>query len=249
MHVLITNDDGIESAGIRSLAEAFIMAGHRVSIAAPDTQRSAAGHSITLFKPLMAKRTPWTGADAWKIDGTPADCVKLALRKLVGPVDIVVSGINDGHNIGTDVHYSGTVSAAMEGVFAGFPAIAISVPFKRPDLCPYAAQTALKAAEKIYAKPMDTPFTLNINLPDVPPEEIAGECAADLARLRYEDSYLEQENERVGKYYWLMGRLSAEQDGGDADADVCLLRKGFITYTVLNFDWTSRGAAKRFLQE
>lgn len=249
MHVLIANDDGIGACGIKALAQAFIDAGHRVTVAAPDTQRSAASHSITMFRPLMARPVEWPGAMAWSIDGTPADCVKLALDKLTGPVDVVVSGINDGYNIGTDVHYSGTVAAAMEGAFAGFPAIAVSVPFGRHDLCVAAAQTALKAADRLYAKQLLPMTVLNINLPDVPPEEIAGECAADLARLRYEDSYLEQENERVGKYYWLMGRLSAEQDGGDADADVCLLRKGFITYTVLNFDWTSRGAAKRFLQE
>ena len=247
MHALITNDDGIAAIGIQSLAGAFIQAGHRVSIAAPDTQRSAAGHSITLFRPLMAKETDWPGARAWAIDGTPADCVKLALDKLSGPVDVVVSGINDGYNIGTDVHYSGTVSAAMEGAFAGFPAIAVSVPFRRPDLCPLAAKTALKAAEKIYAKPLAQPFTLNINLPDVPPEEIAGERAADLARLRYDDGYLEQENERVGKYYWLIGGMAAEQEEGDAD--VCLLKKGYITYTALGYNWALPAETARFLQE
>lgn len=244
MHVLIANDDGIGSPGIKALAQAFIDAGHRVTIAAPDTQRSAASHSITMFRPLMARPVEWPGTQAWSIDGTPADCVKLALDKLSGPVDAVVSGINDGYNIGTDVHYSGTVAAAMEGAFAGFPAIAVSVPFGRPDLCTVAAQTALKAVARLHAKPLPPLSVLNINLPD---GAIRGERAAELSRLRYDDAYLEQENARVGKYYWLVGGAADEQDAGEND--VTLLREGFITYTVLDFDWTARGAAERFLQE
>lgn len=247
MHVLIANDDGIGACGIKALAQAFIDAGHRVSVAAPDTQRSAASHSITMFRPLMARPVEWPGAMAWSIDGTPADCVKLALDKLTGPVDVVVSGINDGYNIGTDVHYSGTVAAAMEGAFAGFPAIAVSVPFGRHDLCAAAAQTALKAADRLYAKQLLPMTVLNINLPDVQLGATRGERAAELSRLRYDGAYLEQENPRVGKYYWLVGKAADEQEAGEND--VSLLRKGFITYTVLNFDWTSHGAAERFLQE
>ena len=133
MHVLISNDDGIGAPGLRCLVQAFAQAGHRVTVAAPDGQRSAASHSITLFRPLTLRRAEWAAAnvEAWAIDGTPADCVKFALDRLTSAVDAVVSGVNDGYNIGTDVHYSGTVAAAMEGAFAGVPAIAVSAPHGR----------------------------------------------------------------------------------------------------------------------
>lgn len=247
MHVLISNDDGIGAAGIKTLADAFIRDGHRVSIAAPDRQRSAASQSITFYDLLTARRTPWPGAEAWAVSGTPADCVKLALMRFVRDVDVVVSGINAGFNIGTDVHYSGTVAAAKEGAFAGVPAIAVSVSSKRPDLYETAADYALKAAKALAAKPIPPLSVLNINIPDVPADGILGERAARLARLRYDEYYLEQENSRVGKYYWLLGELAKEQEEGDTDC--ALLRAGYVTYTVLGYDWTLRGEAERFLQD
>ncbi len=249
MHVLISNDDGIGAPGLRCLVQAFAQAGHRVTVAAPDGQRSAASHSITLFRPLTLRRAEWAAAnvEAWAIDGTPADCVKFALDRLVPAVDAVVSGVNDGYNIGTDVHYSGTVAAAMEGAFAGVPAIAVSAPHGREDLMPLAAREALQAAQRLDAKRLPHMTTLNINVPDCAADRIRGRRAASLARLRYEDGYVEHQGTDMGPCYRLTGAM-AGADGGE-DSDFALLAQGYITYTVLHFDLGMPGEAERFLQE
>ena len=249
MHVLISNDDGIGALGIRCLVQAFAQAGHRVTVAAPDAQRSAASHSITLFRPLTLRRVDWPAAhvEAWAIDGTPADCVKFALDRLTPSVDAVVSGVNDGYNIGTDVHYSGTVAAAMEGAFAGVPAVAVSAPRGREDLMPLAAREALQAAQRFDAKRPPRLTTLNINVPDCAADQIRGRRAASLARLRYDDGYIEQETAEPGGCYRLTGAM-AGAEGGE-DSDFALLAQGYITYTVLHFDLGMPGEAERFLQE
>ena len=120
MRILISNDDGICAPGLMALVRAFSAAGHTVYVAAPDSQRSAASHSMTLFHPLTARARAVEGAEkAWAIDGTPVDCVKLAVKALCPEVEFVISGVNHGYNAGSDVLYSGTVGAAMEGALNG----------------------------------------------------------------------------------------------------------------------------------
>ena len=134
MTILISNDDGIFAPGIAALVQAFARAGHEVYVAAPDAQRSAASHSMTLSQPLQAKEVSLPGAvRAWAVSGTPVDCVKLALACLCPQVQAVISGVNHGYNAGSDVLYSGTVAAAMEGALAGLPAMAVSLAYSRED--------------------------------------------------------------------------------------------------------------------
>lgn len=134
MRILISNDDGIFAPGLMALVRAFSAAGHTVYVAAPDGQRSAASHSMTLFQPLTARGRAVEGAEkAWAIDGTPVDCVKLAVKALCPEVEFVISGVNHGYNAGSDVLYSGTVGAAMEGALNGRPAMAVSLGHERED--------------------------------------------------------------------------------------------------------------------
>ena len=127
MRILISNDDGIFAPGIAALVQAFAAAGHEIYVAAPDAQRSAASHSVTLTAPLRAQEVSLPGAArAWAVSGTPVDCVKLALNCLCPQAEAVISGVNHGYNAGTDVLYSGTVAAAMEGAICGRPAMAVS---------------------------------------------------------------------------------------------------------------------------
>ena len=153
MKILISNDDGIFSPGIKALVSAFAKAGHEVYVAAPDSQRSAASHSMTLFRPLTAKEA------AWAIDGTPVDCVKLAVETLCPEVEAVLSGINHGYNAGSDVLYSGTVGAATEGALRGKPAMAVSLGHEREDTYDKAAALAVISTRRSPLHPLSNSMT------------------------------------------------------------------------------------------
>ena len=165
MRILISNDDGIFAPGLMALVRAFSAAGHTVYVAAPDSQRSAASHSMTLFRPLTARARAVEGAEkAWAIDGTPVDCVKLAVKALCPEVEFVISGVNHGYNAGSDVLYSGTVGAALEAVMNGVPAIAFSA---RENGNPGAAEAYLPVVlEALLARPAEPGRVWNVNFPD-----------------------------------------------------------------------------------
>ena len=165
MRILISNDDGIFAPGLMALVRAFSAAGHTVYVAAPDSQRSAASHSMTLFHPLTARARAVEGAEkAWAIDGTPVDCVKLAVKALCPEVEFVISGVNHGYNAGSDVLYSGTVGAALEAVMNGVPAIAFSA---RENGNPGAAEAYLPVVlEALLARPAEPGRVWNVNFPD-----------------------------------------------------------------------------------
>jgi len=166
MHVLLANDDGIFAPGLRALAEAARAAGHRVRIFAPDSQRSAASHAITLTRPLHARRVEYDGMDAWAVDGTPADCVRLGLYLLRDdPVDFVLSGINRGSNRGGAILYSGTVAAAMEGSMCGTPGLAVSLCTNVDADYSAAAQLGVRVMEWAKDHPLPLGEVYNLNVP------------------------------------------------------------------------------------
>lgn len=253
-HVLLSNDDGILSSGLRALADAFLASGWRVTVCAPDTQRSAAGRSITLSRPVVAQKAKWEGIGEsdrlrlWKTDGTPVDCVKVALLNLCDErPDLVCSGINDGWNVGTDVHYSGTVGAAMEGAFENVPAIAVSVRRSGKAHEEEAAKLAVKIGEKLIKHPLPPQTVLNLNLPECPVEEIRGILETQTALLRYSDEYDVLEHPSGRRAFWLKGEILdvSRTPGSDLEG----LRNGYATATALQWNWSLAGACEKILQD
>src|SRR5690554_6807214 len=174
MKILVSNDDGVDAPGISALAEGLRAAGHEVTVVAPDRDRSGASNSLTLDLPLQAVQLD---ADTWRIHGTPTDCVHVAITGLLGDdPDIVVSGINNTANMGDDVIYSGTVAAAMEGRFLGLPAVAMSLATADHVGKHYetAARAAVEIVERLRADPLPADTILNINVPDIPWNQLKG---------------------------------------------------------------------------
>lgn len=238
MNILATNDDGIFADGLRALVEELCKIG-KVTVVAPDRERSATGHAITVLRPLMTERVDFHGLDvnAWSVDGTPSDCVKLAVGALLGEKpDVVVSGINRGPNLGTDVLYSGTVSAAIEGVILGVPSIAISS--AAYENCNYslAAAFASEVTRKLvqYGLPPDT--LLNINVPSVDEDQLRGVTITRLGTRKYRDIFDRRVDPRGRVYYWLGGE--AIECDEDEDTDAVAIRNNKISVTPIHFDFT-----------
>lgn len=241
MRILISNDDGIFAPGLAALVHAFAAAGHTVYVAAPDSQRSAASHSMTLFQPLTAKKSAVAGASkAWAIDGTPVDCVKLAVKTLCPEVDFVISGINHGYNSGSDVLYSGTVGAAMEGALNGKPAMAVSLGHEREDTYDNAAALAVKVFDSLQAHPLPPFSVLNLNYPET--DEALGLKATSLRALRYLDTYEPEMSADGVTRYTLVGGMDKHM--ADGEDDYTWLRRGYATMTVLTYDLTHDAATK-----
>jgi 5'-nucleotidase len=246
MRLLISNDDGISALGIRALANQLAAAGHDVSVVCPDRERSATGHGLTLHQPIRADVVDaifHPAVKAWACSGTPADCVKLALWALLeDKPDLVLSGINHGSNLGTDVLYSGTVSAAMEGVVEGIPSIALSLTsFTSRDFGPAAAfaQSLVARLEK-YTLPN---ILLNVNVPAVGTEAIAGVAITRQGIRRYIDVFEKRTDPRGKTYYWLAGELLEEVEDSEyladlAPTDVQANRNHYITITPLQYNLT-----------
>ncbi len=221
MNILVSNDDGVFALGIRALANALAADGHQVTVVCPDRERSATGHGLTLHRPLRVNQIEDVFASevtAWACSGTPSDCVKLALDAILPAApDFVVSGINHGANLGTDVLYSGTVSAAMEGVLEGIPAIAISLTsFACKEFQP-AADFAVKLVSQLEKNPLNLPLLLNVNVPPVPANAIKGAVIARQGIRRYFDQFEKRVDPRGKIYYWLAGEVMEE---GEAELDV-----------------------------
>lgn len=216
MKLLLSNDDGIFALGIRTLANTLAEAGHQVTVVCPDRERSATGHGLTLHDPIRAERVEslfHPAVKAWACSGTPSDCVKLALGALIeGPPDFVLSGINHGSNLGTDILYSGTVSAAMEGVIEGIPSFALSLAsFSYQDFQP-AATFAKNLLAQLTQYPLPELMLLNINIPAVKQEDIAGVAITRQGIRRYFDIFQKRVDPRGKTYYWLAGELLEEID-------------------------------------
>jgi 5'-nucleotidase len=239
MRVLLTNDDGIGSAGLHALAHAFEPVAD-VFVVAPEHERSATGHAITLHKPLRAVSTtiPGSSVRAWATNGTPADCVALGtLSLLPEPPEIVVSGINVGPNMGRDLTYSGTVSGAMEAAIIGVPGIALSIGAFRNPVFDVAARFAVYLAQMIVSRGLPADTLLNVNVPNLPAEEIAGVEITHQGDKRY-ISRLEQRTDPRGRpYYWLSGEPGVK--GDREGTDTWALAHKRISVTPIGLDMTS----------
>ncbi len=242
MKVLITNDDGIWAPGIRALARAFHEERCEVWMIAPDRERSATGHAITMHHPLRADEVelPELCHKALSVDGTPADCVKLGAECIMPQrPDLVISGINRGSNLGTDVLYSGTVSAALEGLILGIPAIAVSL--AGWDNLDYgaAAKFTHDLALEALTRGLPPDVVLNVNVPALPSEEIVGVRITRLGERRYRNFFEQRQDPRGRRYFWLSGELLDRPN--DADTDVNAVDLGYIAVTPIHFDLTDRG--------
>jgi 5'-nucleotidase len=239
MRILLTNDDGIHAPGIHALLPVLSELGE-VSIVAPDRERSATGHGITVHYPLRVQHycIPDSQVCAWMVDGTPADCVKIAVQALL-PIkpDLVVSGINAGSNLGTDVLYSGTVSAAVEGVILGIPAIAVSLSqHENPDFT-YAAQAAKRIIMKMLDQELPPNTLLNINVPPGQEHDIRGAAITKLGHRHYENTFEKRHDPRGRVYYWLGGDVLDVEN--DSDSDIVAVQNGYVSVSPIHFDLTN----------
>ena len=235
MHVLISNDDGVDAPGIRVLAETLGKIA-RVTVFAPDRDRSGASNSLTLDRPIRV--TP-IRENVYRVAGTPTDCVHLALCGLLeDDPDIVLSGINNAANLGDDVIYSGTVAAAMEGRFLGLPAIAVSLCSRdhQPEHFETAARAASMLIGQLLVDPLPADTILNVNVPDRPWHEIAGFEVTRLGHRHRAEQSLEQRDPRGRPVYWI-GPPGSEQDAGPG-TDFDAVRRGFISVTPIHVDLT-----------
>lgn len=240
MYILLTNDDGIQAVGLRALYKALVEAGHKVRVVAPVTEQSAVGHAITMALPLRVKEFKENGFFGLGVTGTPVDCVKLALTTLLEekPPDVVVSGINSGANVGVDILYSGTVSAATEGALMGRPALAVSVEDFNPVDLSEQARYAAGFMQKLPWKDLPSGCVLNLNFPSCPMSQARELRICPHTCAAYRDWYETRRDPRGRVYYWLDGVIPREDVSPDTDRD--LLSRGHITLTPLRFDFTDR---------
>jgi 5'-nucleotidase len=241
LRILVSNDDGVEAPGLFTLKVALERAGHQVAVCAPDRPRSASGHSITLHKPLRMKQVALAdGSLAWAASGTPADCVTLGLLEVVNnDVDLIVSGINHGPNLGWDVTYSGTVSAAMEAIINGFPAIAVSVGSYGENLHyePVAEFVARTLAPLVARHGLPPATLLNVNAPDLPAAQVKGVLLTTQGDRQYVDR-LEKRLDPVGRpYYWLGGKIHDKETLPGTDTRA--VGEGYISVTPIHLDMTA----------
>jgi 5'-nucleotidase len=238
MRILVSNDDGIEAPGIAALAQALATE-HEVYVVAPDRERSAMGHALTLHKPMRAEPVEMGHGikGAWAVTGTPSDCVKLAVGALLPEKpDLVCSGINRGPNLGTDVLYSGTVSAALEGSINGFPAIAFSLATFSDVGYERAAAFAVQLVRQVQARTLPPKFLLNVNLPALEGEGYRGVRITKLGVRKYTDVFEARTDPRGRTFYWLAGE--AIESGEDADSDVVAVRSNWVSITPIQYDMT-----------
>ncbi|MGN0031604.1 MAG: 5'/3'-nucleotidase SurE [Candidatus Gastranaerophilaceae bacterium] len=243
MNILISNDDGIAANGIRALTEELSKT-HNVYVIAPDRERSAAGHSLTLHTPLRveeldegkngAKRT-------WVTTGTPGDCVKIGINAILSKEeqpDFVISGINHGPNLGADILYSGTVSCAMEGAMLGVPSIALSLASMSADYedFKFSARFTCSLLEKLKNFQFPKKCILNVNVPKLDTEDIAGVAITELGRKMFTDAYEKRVDPRGKVYYWMAGELINEPD--DAPTDIAAVRNNKISITPVTYEMT-----------
>ncbi|MGF1548079.1 MAG: 5'/3'-nucleotidase SurE [Thiotrichales bacterium] len=237
MHILVSNDDGYLSPGLKALAETAAQFG-RVTVVAPDRDRSGASNSLTLNNPLRAVLAE---NGYFKVDGTPTDCVHLGITGLLEEEpDMVVSGINLGANMGDDVIYSGTVAAAMEGRFLGLPAIAVSIAAHEPRHLETAAEAVRLILTRLQARPLPRDSILNINVPDLPWSEIRGLRATRLGHRHKSEPVWRGTDPRGRTIFWV-GPAGPEQDAGEG-TDFHAVRAGYVSITPLQVDLTRHGA-------
>ncbi len=244
MKILVTNDDGVYAPGIRALAIALSKE-HEVLVAAPDTERSGQGHAFTIHTPLRAREITLSGLTSGRvfaINGTPVDCVKLGACNLSEALpDVVVSGINAGPNLGSDVIYSGTASAALEGGILGIPSMAVSLASYETVHYETAAEYAVVMLRYLMKNPLPETCVLNVNVPDVPFGEIKGVKACPLSRRMYNNTYVECKDPRGGRYYWLPSDMY-DYEPNKVDSDEKWIGEGYVSATPITYMITAERA-------
>lgn len=233
MHILISNDDGYLATGLCALAESLAKYA-TISVVAPDKNRSAASNSLTLEMPLRANKSE---NGFIRVDGTPTDCVHLAITGLLEQEpDMVFAGINHGANMGDDVLYSGTVAAATEGRFLGLPAVAISLASNNPVHFDTAADVAATLLKRIVKSPLPKDTLLNVNVPDVPLAELKGYRATRLGQRHKAEPVIKTTDPRGREIFWV-GPPGSEQDAGEG-TDFYAINQGYVSVTPLQLDLT-----------
>ncbi|QSA97199.1 5'/3'-nucleotidase SurE [Methylococcus sp. EFPC2] len=240
MHILLSNDDGYSAPGLYALAQA--LRDHAdITVVAPERNRSGASNSLTLDRPL---RVSYADNGFIKVDGTPTDCVHLAITGLLDrEPDMVFAGINHGANTGDDVIYSGTVAAATEGRFLGLPAVAISLAGVNPTHFDTAAQVAVRLFENIRRHPLPADTLLNVNVPDLPLDEIRGFKSTRLGNRHKAEPVVRDIDPRGREIFWV-GAAGPEQDAGPG-TDFHALREGYVSVTPLQLDLTRYDSLER----
>lgn len=232
--ILVTNDDGVFSPGIEALYETMKALGDAI-VVAPDRHVSAAGHSLTMCRPLMVNKIR---ENVYCIDGTPTDCVTIALGKILDrQPDLVVSGINEGGNLGDDVTYSGTVAAAIEGAIMGIPSIAFSLVCSSDFDFTVAAEFSKKVAAKVLKSGLPKDTFLNVNIPKLDKEKIKGIKFTHQGRRIYRDSIRDHYDLKGKKHYWIGGGKASWNDGNDTD--FMAVESGYVSITPLQLDLTN----------
>jgi len=238
--ILVTNDDGVYSPGIQMLAKRLREL-DEVVIVAPDRERSAAGHSMTLHRPLLIEEIK---ESVYSVNGTPTDFVNIAVKGLLKEVPrLVVSGINKGPNLGDDVTYSGTVAGAIEGTLLGIPSFAVSLAARENFRFAEAAEVAFRTAVQIIEQRMPASTLLNVNVPNLPLSEIQGTRITRLGKRIYHQMTVERVDPRGKKYYWIGGGEPdwEREEGTDLDA----VDRKMISVTPLHLDFTDYSSFDR----
>lgn len=248
--LLLSNDDGIQSEGLSALADVLSSLGE-VLIVAPEREKSASSHSLTMHRPLRMKRL---GERVYAVDGTPTDCILLGVHRLFDKdaPDLVVSGINKGGNLGDDIFYSGTVSAAMEGARLGIPSFAVSLVAREGFIFSTAAEVALKLGRWMLENGKKRPMLLNVNVPNLPSDRIKGFRVTRQGKSIYNGSITESCDPRGEVCYWIGGEEPGYEARGDSDFEAVV--EGFVSVTPLKLDLTDEKAveelrSRRFWEE
>lgn len=237
MDLLLTNDDSIYAPGLAALWSVLKEMAD-ITVVAPDRERSAAGHGITMDRPLRAEHLGLYDGCAWAVDGTPADCVKLAVNCLLPKrPDLVIAGINRGPNLAIDILYSGTVSGALEGIILGIPSLAVSVAdYDHPNYR-YAADFVKRLIPVVLTTDICKDTLLNVNVPSLDAGEIAGIRITRLGNRKYQNNFETRIDPRGRKYYWLNGAVIDAEDG--VDTDVGAIKKKMVSITPIHVDLTN----------
>lgn len=237
MHILVSNDDGCRAPGLSALANAMQTLGN-ITVVAPDRNRSGASNSLTLDAPL---RLHQDGENRYCVNGTPTDCVHVAVTGLMDEEpDMVVSGINAGPNLGDDVLYSGTVAAAMEGRFLGLPAIAVSCACEEPTEYETAAQVTAVLVKRLQSDPLPPDTILNVNVPNVPWKDLQGWEATRCGHRHKAEPVIQDKDPRGRPIYWI-GGIGGEHDAGPG-TDFDAIRRGCVSISPLQIDLTRHSA-------
>jgi 5'-nucleotidase len=236
--ILVTNDDGVHAPGIHSLFQALRKVGRPV-IVAPERDNSGASHSLTLDRPLRVRKVE---TDIYTMDGTPTDCVSIGIEKILPErPTLVVSGINPGGNLGDDVTYSGTVSAAIEGTMLGVPSLAISLVGEPPRLFETAAEFAVRLAKRVLKRSLPRDTLLNVNVPNLPAARIEGIRFTRQGYRIYENAIKETFDPWGRKHYWIGGGTPSWDRDPDTDSTAVLL-DNCISITPIHLDFTNHEA-------